>query len=1002
MPENSPAKARALRIPLGSHTSDRLAIYRNLMTMVAVLACVAWMLTGIRSPKMAAERYSPGPLSPAHVNLGCNNCHADSGPMREGTFLSEWSEKPAENVPWHRKSDTMCQSCHPVLTNSGELATRLSSHTKAHISQPIPIAVHTDNQRVESVASCAHCHVEHKGLENQLSQVTDSNCINCHHNLAEFRGLEESAIANRITRFEVDHPPFTALKTDRGTLKFNHDLHLAVGIVGEDENSKLIKTIGDYPEHGGRLDGYTTTDGTIALNCGFCHQPTNGMAAEPDSLVALSSGSSAVGRFMSMPTYERDCQVCHSTDFVPHQDFDFERKLRIEHGASPAKISEALEDYFSLAALAPPNINDQFSKETIDTLEELPTRLWNIDIPETKLNSDIDRPIELAIGTAMDSIRINCLKCHIESEQDTGSGIPEIRTIPNLPGRFDNPTVFETSWFEKGRFDHSAHRDVACAKCHEMNEGKNGLIRQKIDVSLDKPMIKDRDSCVECHQSPELVLAPSRTGPTNCSACHTYHDGGNRHDNKSADVSPQIYSTQNVSFVQTAKVQPVNNTQTSEPNRLSIAGCVSCHGSPSFLDADKPQERWQSAYQIWASRDPHSQAYLTLWNDQSKKMVAAVARFSSGRQPISTSSVDDELHQSIINERCISCHSTVTAKKSNEMIRQRNDGRALNGLSLSHGVECHSCHSADDLDDQNGNSWIERHVKQAWSIGHDDRSSSGLNNLAALDVRAETCANCHVGSENGDVNHDLIAAGHPRLVFEYSSLLSRLPKHWNETQNHNFHVECWSVGQIELARASLALLASRAKGSLDGDHPWPEFAEYNCHNCHHDLHGNRYYPNQSKKVGKLAWGGWAFPVAEDQQPLSDQISNLRLEMQKPNPDAAAVLRHSSPVSVVYRDNHATEQLAAYLKRQPDFTSDGLFAWYLAVHSCLRDATGNSPQHRDLRMHMAEFRKILEIPFADRDDNRTINTAELLVLIDQIRQLVLPILERPRDSGKPQP
>lgn len=477
-----------------------------------------------------------------------------------------------------------------------------------------------------------------------------------------------------------------------------------------------------------------------------------------------------------------------------------------------------------------------------------------------------------------------------------------------------------------------------------------------------------------------------------------------------ADVLRQVHSAQNGLPVNSDKDQQAHKTQTSaaDPapnpaaNRLTMAGCMSCHGSPAFLDSENPQERWQSAYLIWAIRDPHSQAYLTLWNDQSKKMVAALARFSSGRQPTSTSSVDDELHQSIIDERCISCHSSIPAELANEMILQRDGARVSNGLLLSQGVGCHSCHSADALDDQNGNSWIELHVKQAWSSGEDNRSASGLINLAALDVRAQTCAACHVGSENRDVNHDLIAAGHPRLVYEFSSLLSRLPKHWHETEGDNFHVECWSVGQHELAKASLELLASRAKASLDGKSPWPEFAEYDCHNCHHDLHGDSYIPNPANKAGKLVWGSWAFPAAADQQLWSDQISKLRLEMEKSNPDAAAVLRHSSPPTMVDHDIHATEQLATYLKRQPDLNSDGLIAWYLAVHSCLRDETGNSPQQQELRQQMVKFRKILEIPFDDRDHNRAINTAELLLLIDQIRQRVLPILERQRDTGKPQP
>ncbi len=444
--------------------------------------------------------------------------------------------------------------------------------------------------------------------------------------------------------------------------------------------------------------------------------------------------------------------------------------------------------------------------------------------------------------------------------------------------------------------------------------------------------------------------------------------------------------------------------KTLEPgsSRLSITGCASCHGSLAFLDPDNPADRWQSAWQIWASRDPHSQAYLTLRNDQSKQIVAALAGHANGDRAESQKPVDDEEYQSIINDRCISCHSTIPAPLSRGVIRQSDGDRTDNELFMSQGVSCHSCHSADALDDQTGNSWVERHVKQAWSSGEDDGSSSGLINLESPDIRAQTCSSCHVGSENRDVNHDLIAAGHPRLVFEYSSLLSRLPKHWNETANRSFHVESWSVGQIELAKASVALLAHRAQASLNGDQPWPEFAEYNCHNCHHDLESNWYIPNESNLVGKPVWGEWAFPAEIDLKPWLDQISKLRLEMQKAYVDASSVARLSSLTPTVHRGAHAIEQISAYLKRQPKLSSDELFAWYLAVHSCLRDENGNSPEKTVLLQRMEELWKILEIPFDHADKNRVIKTRELQLLIEEIRKLVLSILEQQHDNGKPQP
>src|SRR5437870_3137050 len=69
--------------------------------------------------------------------------------------------------------------------------------------------------------------------------------------------------------------------------------------------------------------------------------------------------------------------------------------------------------------------------------------------------------------------------------------------------------------------------------------------------------------------------------------------------------------------------------------------------------------------------------------------------------------------------------------------------------------------------------------------GHSAKYGS-MAHLSDPKVRAETCAGCHVGAPAGlgaplrDMNHDLIAAGHPRLNFDYATYLRALPPHWAE------------------------------------------------------------------------------------------------------------------------------------------------------------------------------------------------------------------------------
>jgi hypothetical protein len=125
--------------------------------------------------------------------------------------------------------------------------------------------------------------------------------------------------------------------------------------------------------------------------------------------------------------------------------------------------------------------------------------------------------------------------------------------------------------------------------------------------------------------------------------------------------------------------------------------------------------------------------------------------------------------------------------------------------------------------------------------------------LYDLGERAMNCAGCHVGApadpERGlpvrDMNHDMIAAGHPRLNFDFAEYVRRLPKHWQEkdrTTEPNAPrtinpLKEWYVGRVAHAEAACRLLADRAGRSLAGDResPWPEFAEFNCAACHHHL-----------------------------------------------------------------------------------------------------------------------------------------------------------------------
>jgi len=101
-----------------------------------------------------------------------------------------------------------------------------------------------------------------------------------------------------------------------------------------------------------------------------------------------------------------------------------------------------------------------------------------------------------------------------------------------------------------------------------------------------------------------------------------------------------------------------------------------------------------------------------------------------------------------------------------------------------------------------------------------------------LAKRTEKCLACHLGTAEKEVDHTMIAAGHPDLTFQLASFSSAMPRHWKPapTASEWLGVQELAVGQAVQLREALNRLSRRASGPN-----WPEFAEYECFACHHNL-----------------------------------------------------------------------------------------------------------------------------------------------------------------------
>jgi len=88
--------------------------------------------------------------------------------------------------------------------------------------------------------------------------------------------------------------------------------------------------------------------------------------------------------------------------------------------------------------------------------------------------------------------------------------------------------------------------------------------------------------------------------------------------------------------------------------------------------------------------------------------------------------------------------------------------------------------------------WLRSHTRKDFS--RDDKVAAGMRDLRNLYNRANTCVACH---QNVDV--DILAAGHPELIFELDGQSVTEHKHWQEQTNWS-GAQTWLVGQAVAAR----------------------------------------------------------------------------------------------------------------------------------------------------------------------------------------------------------
>lgn len=304
----------------------------------------------------------------------------------------------------------------------------------------------------------------------------------------------------------------------------------------------------------------------------------------------------------------------------------------------------------------------------------------------------------------------------------------------------------------------------------------------------------------------------------------------------------------------------VANGQTLPARFTGPGACSStaCHGAVAPA-SDKESRIQQNEYTTWVLKDKHAKAYQVLLSERSQLIARNLQ-------------LEEKPEQS---RRCLPCHALNVPPE-----------RRARTFDLGDGVSCESCHGPAEK-------WLGPHTTRQWT--HEQSIAAGMYDTRHPIKRAELCLSCHLGDEEKTVNHELIAAGHPDLIFELEYFTQVMPPHWRSEDNWKaprpkrdaFGVNAWAVGQAVALRESLNQLARRIASPT-----WPEFAEYDCYSCHHDLREPSWRQRRgySHAPGRPPWNTARIAVfrhlvrviaPDESRALDEQITTLSMFLGQP-------------------------------------------------------------------------------------------------------------------------
>jgi len=183
-----------------------LRVKRGKFSKLAVVIMLI-LVFGFLSSSLRDNLINPGELSSHHnfEGIECNTCHVDSKNSSFGWIANVFGAHTLE------ESNAKCVACHDMGSNAGLAHSVSKSELESFrsVSQSVE-----ERRNGQNIVSCASCHQEHKGLNEALTNIQNSQCETCHQQSHD--------------NFESTHTEFSSYPfSRRAGIIFDHGNHIS-------------------------------------------------------------------------------------------------------------------------------------------------------------------------------------------------------------------------------------------------------------------------------------------------------------------------------------------------------------------------------------------------------------------------------------------------------------------------------------------------------------------------------------------------------------------------------------------------------------------------------------------------------------------------------------------------------------------------------------------------------------------------------------------------------